>query len=992
MKFCYQFFLLVWLVAPAFADRVYVIEGNNALTDGDADWVTLENGSTDPGAQEATNFGTQDFNFSSFKEFRIQNTGSQSVTFNDGESDESQFRVLQTEAVEEIDFPLTLESGEEFSFRVRFIPDSREEVTARIRFRSANANGGFNDYRFRVGGSGAGGEIQVQGRGDSGLDFIPISSELNATFLRENGTLFQPTNASGSRIHEFTIENVAEGIGDPLVKDSLRISEAVMTGEDRSQFEIIGIADSVELGGDGDDIQLVSFQIQYNPTEVGTHTATFEISTNDLQSYPFQFRVQGISPPLTDFAITGRPSSTGATDFLPIFSAGTDGVDPTAENGTLLPTTSVGSLSESFVQLENSGDEILFINSIIIEGDFADQFRVVDIPDTISEGSAGTFGIVFEPSSNGLKTATITIDTNDQDGGIFTFSISGTSTAPVIEISGQADFGEVGLNKTATQIFLISNSGSEDLILSSAAINDAEEKDVPEWSIPFQDFPVTIEPGASFDLEIAYSPGDVDADPVTLVVESNDPLESTLSLDLTGEAILEAELSVLGVTTEGAELAISDGDTSADQTVTDFGAVELDETVTKTFRILSGGTTDLTVASISSTHPSFAVEGTPGIVASGDSLEFTITYTPSLVTDEVTSISIESDGIGESASYTFSLRGTGTGAKLAIYGGLVSEEALIGANELTASSDNLTDFGVYYVGGAPIVLPFIVKNIGDSELTLSDISSFNPLFEALLDSTEFPITLSPSEERFIEFSFAAESAQEAISILDFETNDRSVAGGSYAFAVRASAEQASPEVADLEVSVSEDRQVPSTPNAAEVVDLWYLAGATVSESSLTLSNTGDADLIIRAITSSNPSFTLDFDLLTIAPGATSSLVISNDPAAETGAQETTLKIYSSDAGASVYTVNIRTNFVEFPEITEVKLNQEGELIVGLSDLPTGFNLTTTTDLESQDWEAFGSEDFTLTENPVSVNLGELSSNYPEDQRRFFRLELKGAGE
>lgn len=987
MKFYYQLYLLLLLITPSFAVRIYVIEGNNALSGQNANWVILENGSSDPNAQNATNFGVQDFNFSVFKEYRIRGTGSQSVTFNDGQANQSQFKVYKSETLEEITFPLTVEPAEEFTFKVRFIPGSRETVTARIQFRSANAKGGYNEYHFRVGGSGAGGEIFLQGRGSPDLNFLPIPSELNSTFLRENGTLFQPTNANQNRTHEFSITNTAQGTGDPLVKDTLRISEAILTGGDSSQFEIIGIPNTLNLGGDTDPLQEALFQIRYNPTSEGTHTATLEIQTNDLQTNPFQFRLQGISPPLTDFSITGRPASSGATTFLPILASSTSNSGPQTSNGTVFPTTSVGTLSEALVQLENSGAAPLLIHSITIAGEFANQFRITSLPDTISEGSASTFGIIFEPTSNGLKTATVNIDTNGLEGGLFSFSIRGNGTAPILTFSGETDYGEVGLNKTATRSFRISNTGAKTLIISNATLIDTEAKEIPEWNILSQVFPRSVQPGTSINLAIEYSPKDADSDVATLIVESNDPLSGIQNIDLSGEAILETELLAFGSIGDVFFL-IDDEEDPADQPVTDFGPVELDQTTEKTFRILSSGTKDLLITSITSSHPAFVIEATLEVLAPGNHLDFTVTYTPGIVADELTVIHIESDGIGELATYSFSLKGSGTGPKLALYGGLVSDERLIRANELTPSPLNFTDFGFYRVGSAPIALPIIVKNVGDRELTITDLNSFNPLFKTLLEPSVFPIVLGPAEERIIEFTFEAESVQEAISIIVLESDDRSVAEGSYYFAVRASAEAASPVAPELDVSISESQQ----PSSSEFVDLWYLVGAPSPVTSFTLSNTGGADLMIRAITSSNPNFQYNFDLVDMAPGTSRNLIVSNNPSSQPNTEETTIKIYSSSATKSIYTLNIRTNFVQVPQVTAVERNQEGEFIVTSSNSLRGFDLTTATRLDSPSWVLLDSNKFSTLENPDRINLGALSSTFPEDKTRFFRLELKRAGQ
>jgi hypothetical protein len=61
---------------------------------------------------------------------------------------------------------------------------------------------------------------------------------------------------------------------------------------------------------------------------------------------------------------------------------------------------------------------------------------------SVAPNSVDDFNIIFAPSSSGLKSATITITSDDADENPYTFQVSGEARAPEIAVFGGPGFAE----------------------------------------------------------------------------------------------------------------------------------------------------------------------------------------------------------------------------------------------------------------------------------------------------------------------------------------------------------------------------------------------------------------------------------------------------------------------------------------------------------------------------------------------------------------------
>ena len=106
-------------------------------------------------------------------------------------------------------------------------------------------------------------------------------------------------------------------------------------------------------------------------------------------------------------------------------------INPSTEDDTDFGTeeVNVGTVSHTFT-IYNSGDLELNLTGtplVAVTGDHASDFTVTDPPTTpVPVSGSTTFTVEFAPSASGLRSAVISIASDDFDEGTYTFSIQGT--------------------------------------------------------------------------------------------------------------------------------------------------------------------------------------------------------------------------------------------------------------------------------------------------------------------------------------------------------------------------------------------------------------------------------------------------------------------------------------------------------------------------------------------------------------------------------------
>lgn len=171
-----------------------------------------------------------------------------------------------------------------------------------------------------------------------------------------------------------------------------------------------------------------SFAVRFDPLATGSRTATLTITTDDPRTPAFTIAFSGVGSdiPVADIAVkngpTPIPTATGSVSF---------GYETIGGGDTVVTLT-----------IENAGSADLALSAVpavqVVPTNVG--FSVTGQPSsTIPPATTSNFDVTFSPSTSGVKTATITIQSNDPDCATYTFSVSGIGVAKLTASGGVAD-------------------------------------------------------------------------------------------------------------------------------------------------------------------------------------------------------------------------------------------------------------------------------------------------------------------------------------------------------------------------------------------------------------------------------------------------------------------------------------------------------------------------------------------------------------------------
>lgn len=300
---------------------------------------------------------------------------------------------------------LTLSSGTTRDLVVSFDPSTIGSRVAQIDIISNDITD--PTFSFAIEGIGTAPQIVLQGDGNDIIDGSPTTDAANLT--KFGNALIN----DGSVIRSFDIVNNGNAnlslTGTPII---------AISGPDAAEFSVENDPSSIISGGGGKD----DFQLRFSPTTEGVKNAIISISHN-VDATPYTFAI----------------SAQGVNSAFPVLSVSTTGYeiannDPIPSQGDelFMGITDVStSIAVNYV-IRNNGTanlELTAVGDLIeIGGANPSNFRYDDTnpPNaSIAPGGFTTFTIFFEPDASLLRTAIVTIETNDATQNPFKFGISG---------------------------------------------------------------------------------------------------------------------------------------------------------------------------------------------------------------------------------------------------------------------------------------------------------------------------------------------------------------------------------------------------------------------------------------------------------------------------------------------------------------------------------------------------------------------------------------
>ncbi len=351
-----------------------------------------------------------------------------------------------------------------------------------------------------------------------------------------------------------------------------------------------------------------------------------------------------------------------------------------------------------------------------------------------------------------------------------------------------------------------------------------------------------------------------------------------------------------------------------------IGNVPVGDNNTGSFTITNEGNPDLVVSNISSDNSVFTVNPSSATIAPGDSQVVTVTFSPITSGSQGATITVTSNDNNE-GTVNVSASGMGTAPEITV------APTTIAIGSVAVGSSNSGSF--------------TMRNDGDDDLVVSNISSNNGVFTVNPSSA----TITPSDSQVVTVTFSPTSTGSDSATITVTSNDS--------------------DEGTVNVNTSGTGIAPEITVAPLSLAIGSVLVGSNNSGSFTITNEGNADLVVSNINSNNGVFTVNPSSATIASADSQVVTVTFSPTT-TGSQSATITVTSNDSDEGTVNVNASGTGVA-PEITVSPLSIDiGDVLVGGSDWET-FTITNegSTDLVVSD---ISSNNGVFTVSPFSTTI------------------------
>ncbi|GEM_PF-4150300 len=298
-------------------------------------------------------------------------------------------------------------------------------------------------------------DIAGIGQDDSqGLDQT-TSQSINSTSALSIG------NASSQDDGDFLVWGTNGATATDLTGD---YNNGVSTGTNNGSARIWKITQTGDIG---------TVELSIDGASLPTGISHLIIDNNaDLSSPEQVIELTGGSSPYTISGVDFNDNATSYFSFIGIPEIAVSGNSINIDDGDMSPTATddtdfgtvdiTGGLAVNTFTITNSGSGNLDISSIVITG--STDFTTPAVATSIAGGASLTFDVTFDPSSLGVITATVTINSNDDDEAAFDFLVQGTG-ANLGEINLQGNSINIADGETGTGLGDDRDFGDSDIIV-----------------------------------------------------------------------------------------------------------------------------------------------------------------------------------------------------------------------------------------------------------------------------------------------------------------------------------------------------------------------------------------------------------------------------------------------------------------------------------------------------------------------------------------------
>jgi ferredoxin-NADP reductase len=476
------------------------------------------------------------------------------------------------------------------------------------------------------------------------------------------------------------------------------------------------------------------------------------VYNDDLDESPYTFTVTG----------------TGVTPEINVQQGGTDIASGTG-NYTFANQDAGTSSGAITFDIQNLNDVGTYRNAalnitgskvVLTSGDTT-QFTVdtASTAGSVATGGSTTFTITFNPTTQGAKSAVVTVYNDDLDESSYTFTVTGTSYTPEINVqqggtdiasgTGTYGFGNQKVNVAGTAITFDIQNLNDVGTYRNAALNITGSKvvltsgDTTQFTVDTASTAGSVATGGSTTFTITFNPTTQGAKSAVVTVYNDDLDESPYTFTVTGTGVTPE----INVQQGGTDIASGTGNyTFANQDAgTSSGAITFDIQNLNdvgTYRNAALNITGSKVVLTSGDTTQFTVDtaSTAGSVATGGSTTFTITFNPTTQGAKSAVVTVYNDDLDESP-YTFTVTGTGVTPEINVQQGGTDINTggsydFSGNGTVTFTIQNIQDI-VNFRNANLVLTGSAVTISGDAEFAIDTTSTTSPI--AAGDITTFDV-------------------------------------------------------------------------------------------------------------------------------------------------------------------------------------------------------------------------------------------------------------
>ena len=381
---------------------------------------------------------------------------------------------------------------------------------------------------------------------------------------------------------------------------SLTVSQATLTG---SSFTLSGLTSPLTLAAG----QSATLSVVFAPQVAGSVSGNV-VFTSNASNPTMNLPLSGTG--VTQGTLTGNPTSLA------------------------FGSVQVGNSSSLSETLANAGGSSLTISAATASGS-GFSLSGLSLPLTLTAGQSTSFTVLFSPLASGAASGSVSITSTGSDSNL-SIPLSGTGATQGALSANPTSlaFGNVQVSNSTSLSETLTNSGGSPVAISQVSSSAAA------FSISGLNLPLTLTANQSVTFSATFAPTSASAASGSLSVASN-ASNSPLNIALSGTG------------TAAGQLAVS-------PTSLSFGNVTVGSNAALNGSLIASGAS-VTVSSASQNNSEFVLSGIslPTTLAAGQSVPFTVTFTPSASGASSASLSFSSNASNSPTAQ--SLTGTGTG-------------------------------------------------------------------------------------------------------------------------------------------------------------------------------------------------------------------------------------------------------------------------------------------------------------------------------------------